>query len=335
MGGPRSNSVALRWGAVTVTLALYLIATLYPFDWEWPVVRNATDALPGGGVRFDGVGIARTAQAPHWVPAAIASNRLHMDMRVRATAPSQAGPARILTLSPDAKTRNLTVGQDGDALIVRLRTAWTTENGTPNIVVPGVFATDAWVDVRIDIAPGQLRIHVDDVAAVQQGLPMTPLALWSPTHALALGNEMTGDRPWLGAIARAEIRVDGERIDYVAPGALEIPTWIWFFDSARLIPLHDLWARDAVLNLVGFVPLGLLFGLLARARDPAGRVRWLRPLGLVVLVSAGVETAQVGFPDRNPSINDLIFNTAGGAIGLALAARLRRSRNADLDRVAG
>lgn len=321
----------LRATLVVVVLALYVVAALYPFDWQWPVARNAAVALPDGGLMFNGVGIARSEQVPRWVPAAIASGRLQIDLRVRPFASRQAGPARIVTLSPDPKSRNFTVGQDGDALILRLRTPWSTDNGTPAVLVPRVFATGTWVEVRIDVRPGQLKIDVGDTVHVRQRLPMTPLALWSPSHKLALGNELTGDRPWYGEIARAAVRVNQSVVDYAAPGMLEIPTWIWHFDVSRLVPFQDLWIGDAVLNLVGFVPLGILFGFLVRRRSRINPVVGWKPLGLVILVSAGLETLQVGFPDRNPSTDDLIFNGCGGAIGFFIADRIRR-RHGDLVR---
>jgi VanZ family protein len=52
----------------------------------------------------------------------------------------QTGPARIVTLSADANRRNLTLGQSGPDLSVRLRTPATGPNGTtPQFVFPDVF----------------------------------------------------------------------------------------------------------------------------------------------------------------------------------------------------
>jgi hypothetical protein len=52
----------------------------------------------------------------------------------------QAGPARIVTLSADANRRNLTLGQSGPDLSVRLRTPATGLNGTtPQFIFSDVF----------------------------------------------------------------------------------------------------------------------------------------------------------------------------------------------------
>jgi hypothetical protein len=52
----------------------------------------------------------------------------------------QAGPARIVTLSADSYQRNLTLGQSGPDLSIRVRTPATGLNGTmPQFLFPDVF----------------------------------------------------------------------------------------------------------------------------------------------------------------------------------------------------
>ena len=72
-----------------------------------------------------------------------------------------------------------------------------------------------------------------------------------------------------------------------------------------------------MLNLAGYLPLGLLLGAWGRGRQRGWRVLWL--IGLVLVVSAGFETLQFVVPDRHPSTTDLLLNTTGGAIGVLLA----------------
>jgi hypothetical protein len=64
---------------------------------------------------------------------------------------------------------------------------------------------------------------------------------------------------------------------------------------------------DALLNVALFVPLG---AALARLGVPA---RFALPLA--ALLSAGIETAQFFVPGRDPSPPDLLFNSAGAALG--------------------
>ena len=75
------------------------------------------------------------------------------------------------------------------------------------------------------------------------------------------------------------------------------------------------WLADAILNLCLFIPLGFALGW--NSRSPAKAVC----LGL--LLSITVEMAQMWIPGRDPSLTDIIFNTAGTAVGALIALRPR------------
>ncbi len=77
-------------------------------------------------------------------------------------------------------------------------------------------------------------------------------------------------------------------------------------------------------NLVVFLPIGALTMLLAR-------VRWWAAVGLCALLSLGIEVTQ-HFLGRSSDVDDVILNTIGGAIGVAMAwafleVRERRARS--------
>jgi VanZ like family len=101
--------------------------------------------------------------------------------------------------------------------------------------------------------------------------------------------------------------------------------WLFVILGATMIPLEptggappflcvlcgDEALADAVLNATLFLPLGV-------ALSAAG---W-RPLRAVVsgaLLSVAVETAQFVIPGRDPSLSDVLFNTLGVVLGVALA----------------
>lgn len=71
-------------------------------------------------------------------------------------------------------------------------------------------------------------------------------------------------------------------------------------------------------NVILFVPMGILMG------------RWLGravPVFLLALaLSAGIETAQIFLPGRNPLLIDVLANGAGGGLGAVVGARLDRLR---------
>ena len=89
----------------------------------------------------------------------------------------------------------------------------------------------------------------------------------------------------------------------------------------KLQPFTHLNSRDTMNNLLLYVPLGLFFAVSPRSGT---RHAALRALLLVGGLSASVEFAQFFVSVRNPSINDFIFNVAGGAIGYVAGRGLAR-----------
>lgn len=82
---------------------------------------------------------------------------------------------------------------------------------------------------------------------------------------------------------------------------------------------------EAVANVVMFVPFGVLVSLALPARARWGD-RVVVPLALAT--SAGIETVQRWLPTRVPTVQDVVLNTLGAALGLlvlrAVLARRRR-----------
>ena len=72
----------------------------------------------------------------------------------------------------------------------------------------------------------------------------------------------------------------------------------------------DRWLADAILNVILFAPLGLALG--------ATRAESHRLILGAALFSAAIEAAQGPIPGRDPSVVDVVTNTIGAALGLAL-----------------
>ena len=328
LGSSWRTRPALRWSALTLGLGVYAIASLQPFDWEMPRrVPNRAERAPDGW-RFAAPGIA-IAEPPHdWLEAAQATETFGLSLTLRPLSAAQSGPARILTISRDAHMRNLTLGQEDDDLVLRLRTGETDLNGlragAPFARVRDVLRSAGWLRIDLQIRPGELTLAVDGQPALSAALPPAVVRTWHPSFGLALGNELTCERPWLGEIRAAVVRVPGRARDYADAGAAHAPAACWAMSyPPALVPFRLFLLQDVVRNTLMYAPLGLLLGLVMRAHGHAALF-----LGLLVIVgvSASFEAAQLFLASRFSAIDDLICNTIGGGLGLALALYGRRPR---------
>jgi VanZ family protein len=302
--------------AAMLTVILYMAVGLYPYHFTLPsitIADNTAAFLPEGGLVFrsPGPGIARADEPPSWLASAVATDHLDIVLRVRPASGQQYGPARIMTLSFDRRLRNLTVGQEGAALIFGLRTPRTDLNGTPPIQVAGVFEERRWTDLAFSVRPHRLTIKVEGQVVREAELPARPLANWNPSFRLAFGNELTNNRPWLGEIEIAEVSTPIMVVDYASRNVLRIPSYIFVSASdPRLLPLKYLDMHDAVINVLGFMPLGFFVGLGRRDRRS-----FLFGLIVVFSTSLTLEGLQFFTVNRQPSVDDLLMNTLGGMLG--------------------
>jgi glycopeptide antibiotics resistance protein len=103
--------------------------------------------------------------------------------------------------------------------------------------------------------------------------------------------------------------VSWRAIGYEAAYGVLTPS-IWFERSTWTIgsPL------EFAANVAMFVPVGVLFALLAGPR------RWFGALLAAGAVSLAIELVQIPLGDRISDPRDLLANTAGAAIGIALTA---------------
>ncbi len=317
--------------AVPVCLILmYWAAGFYPFRWSFPFIayENAAQRIRGGGWQFPKAGIAKTRTVPEWLSKAIRLSSLHIVLEIRSLDSNQLGPARILSISEDPYRRNLTIAQEGTNLVLRLRTPKTSLNGMPSYQIDDVFARPDWQRIEVLIRPEEIQVQINGRPRVSDKVPAHALLVWANNYFLALGNEMTFDRPWLGEIRRAEIKIGDEVVDYARADLLAvtaqysvprstclvqvIPFSCSQFDQYRL--------SDWLFNLIGFVPFGLLIAGLFRSN---GTIRNSTLASFALSVS--IEAGQIFLPGRFPSSEDLLLNTVGGALGAAFAVRIYRA----------
>jgi hypothetical protein len=128
------------------------------------------------------------------------SNELTVEAWIRPENNYQDGPARIVSLSSDPHHRNFTLGQRDHARYdMRLRTTTTSESGIPSLsTARHVVTTDLTHVVYTRNAAGLATIYIDGMPVAVETIK-GKLSNWSPFYRLALANEQTLNRPWLGS----------------------------------------------------------------------------------------------------------------------------------------
>lgn len=139
------------------------------------------------------------------------SDELTIDMSITPASVQQDGPARILSLSSSTLRRNFTIGhgqwknRPKDVYDIRLRTAATNANGEPSLVSERGSVTTAKTHLFYTRGrDGKTNLYVNG-AMVATGRVLGDLDSWNRGYSLHLGNEATGDRPWLGTYHRLAI----------------------------------------------------------------------------------------------------------------------------------
>ena len=322
----KNNRRAYLFAAQLLVL-VYLVAGFYPFHLKNPSVNdqiNGAIRSPDQGVQFRTPGIAFTEEAPLWLQDAISTSRFEVSLEIRTADQDQYGPARIFTVSSGRNRRNITIGQWETNLSVRIRTPYTSLNGTPAYTVKNIFADLDWHQVDVRVTSGFIEIRVDGDTTAVAALPDSLMDNWDPDYRIAIGNELSGDRPWRGDIRKAVVHIGDRSFDYLDTDALHFPERLTSKSGyvAKLVPFVDLqyaWlaVRDWTINLLGFVPFGWLVVMLRRPHSG---------IFLAIMLSAGLSTTiEAGqllvFADRFPSTEDIIMNTLGAALGAWLARR--------------
>lgn len=138
------------------------------------------------------------------INAAKASNELTIEAWIKPANTSQNGPARIVTLSQNSNKRNFTLAQGlwgsqpSSLYDVRLRTTKTSLNGMPSMSSPeGSLIGKLTHVVYTRDAGGVATLYIDGVKTVSETVE-GDFSNWGKNYRLALANEITRNRPWLG-----------------------------------------------------------------------------------------------------------------------------------------
>jgi hypothetical protein len=309
--GPLRSPAHLLYliGMVTV----YAFATLYPFKW----LKNSA-VLNQGVATFLESGVLQSHEPPDWVIDAIQDNELSVSLIIQPYTSDQTGPARILSISKDHYNRNLTVGHEGHDLVVRLRRSAESPNGLPPYVLSDVFVEAGIRNIVISIRQDSLRVWIDNVMMIDEALPTFALASWDSGFFLALGNELTWERSWLGEITHAQIETPAGAIDLLSPLMIEAP-WIPIPENLSFnFVSTDL--MDLLANFFVFVPIGML-----TARCLL-RASWVQIAAIWIPVCLIMEILQLLVEGRISTLSDVFLNVLGAQFGArAYLNRLRKN----------
>lgn len=157
-------------------------------------------------------------------------------------------------------------------------------------------------------------LTLDTVLAVLSQPALLLILAISAGLARPLGRRISPGRPRLGALfvltLGAVLAATAVTVSWRPSAALIPPYLSGFGDPAYLIG-DFAGTREKIANIGLFLPLGLLAGLL-----------WRRPgtvLGLLAALTFTIELWQA-FIGRGGDAVDVVHNTVGGLLGLALAA---------------
>ena len=105
----------------------------------------------------------------HLVEQVKAAKAFTISLMAQTGSNQQDGPARILSLSKGPLLRNLTIGQKGSHLSLRLRTPITKENGQrPEFIVPNVFSVATPHHLVLTYSVNKIELYVDTLASGQK-----------------------------------------------------------------------------------------------------------------------------------------------------------------------
>ena len=133
------------------------------------------------------------------------SNEITLEAWVVPGNSTQSGPARILTISSSTGSRNATLGQKLTAYESRIRTTATNNNGLPATSTSfGVLDEGLQHVVYTRDAAGNTSTYVNGQLEASNTVSGN-LSNWTNNYKLALGNEVTLNRPWLGELHMAAV----------------------------------------------------------------------------------------------------------------------------------
>ena len=190
----------------SILLILYVFLLggflLWPFDFVSSVRNDARWIGNSKGIEFLKTGQAvSNSSTQEFFDRLVKGSGLTVELWLQTEDINQSGPARILSYSKDTDFRNFTIGQSRDQLVVRLHTTETSPNGTnPHLIIEDVFNYKGLQHMVIVYDFLEQRVYINGEQKARSEILKGDFSNWDPSYSLAIGNEVTGNRPWKGKI---------------------------------------------------------------------------------------------------------------------------------------
>ncbi len=125
------------------------------------------------------------------------SNQLTIEAYISCDNLVQEGPARIISFSSNASSRNFTLGQDKNKLVMRLRTPFSGNNGSMPQIELGEIKQNEPLHLIVSYAQGHLKCYFNGKQMPLQKTYQGDFSKWSEQQ-LIFGDEVGGGRNWSG-----------------------------------------------------------------------------------------------------------------------------------------
>lgn len=237
----------------------------------------------------------------------------------------------------------LAVGQWKSGIVFRAFDSCT--GGYNEIGYRGAFSEKRPVHITLSTGPEGTVIFLDGKAVRKEKRPLlSSNSILNGTVVLA--NDLSGDHPWSGKFYYLSIssghytgrnlsdrKPGGDnliRIDFTRRDESLTPSNITeLIVPQRFSPPHrkvltPFWVdfrlnrryfADLILNILGFIPSGLLLGLIFLHSGLKPWKTLIFTFFILFSVSLCIELSQVTLPTRTSQLSDLILNTTGGLSG--------------------
>lgn len=297
----------------------------------------------GVGLAFDGSSIGYTSRK-FSIPGA--ENGFSIDLTFEPQYQLRLSFQVIMVLYGDDDESQLLVGQWDKSLVVMNGSDYSNKYRKPKLYVP-LGEKAGKQQVRIITGTEGTAVYINGVLARKNRAFTLKLPPTSQSR-LILGNSVVIRNGWHGIFYNLSFVAGGSgggKIEYffqksgedcvaelgkngpaiLLPGHIPVmkkKILVWP-DFATVNPV--LLFIDIVINILGFIPLGVVFPLFLEssgAKNFSGAM--LASAILIPCFSLTIEIAQVWIPSRHSSSLDLILNTLGGMIGILASYQIRK-----------